>query len=392
MLLDQDRSIRGTNLAAIYLNDGMVDQSVREAVLAVDADYSSAPAHLFLANSYNALRDPTRVLLRYETPWFNELLLSNLLSPVGGGPLSQFVTEEEYSKMFERDGFGGSSVFNYMSDGQYEETASQYGTFGNFSYAIDTQFFYQTPLRPNNQLSRNETYGQFKFQVTPDDSLFLQAKTEDLSSGDALQVDNQSSVDNNLADLTQKFHEQQYPGLLLLGWHHEWAPGDHTLILLGRLEDHQDQTAQDSTQAVIQRDVAPYTTGLPFDPATDYSAPFNNPAIYDTLSGLTGKGQIQNVGTVPLNSQYEADFLTYTAELQQIFTFDSDTVIIGSRYQTGEFGTADGLENVDPGLASLYNNSLGSQNYNVGLERINCLRLRYLACHSMAITHRRRNL
>src|SRR5262249_11113415 len=103
-LLDQDRSIRGTNLAAIYLNDGMVEQSVREAVRAVDDDYSSAPAHLFLANSYNALRDPTRILLRYETPWFNELLLSNLLSPVGGGPLSQFVSEEEYSKMFEHDG------------------------------------------------------------------------------------------------------------------------------------------------------------------------------------------------------------------------------------------------------------------------------------------------
>ncbi len=86
-LLDQDRSIRGTNLAAIYLNDGMREQSVREAVRAVDDDYTSAPAHLFLANSYNALRDPTRILLRYETAWFNELLLSNLLSPVGGGPL-----------------------------------------------------------------------------------------------------------------------------------------------------------------------------------------------------------------------------------------------------------------------------------------------------------------
>ena len=92
-LLDQDRSIRGTNLAAIYLNDGMREQSVREAIRAVDDDYSSAPAHLFLANSYNALRDPTRILLRYETAWFNELLLSNLLSPVGGGPLSQFVSE-----------------------------------------------------------------------------------------------------------------------------------------------------------------------------------------------------------------------------------------------------------------------------------------------------------
>ena len=77
----------------------MDDLSLREATRGVDADYSNASSHLFLANSYNALRDPTRVNLRYETPWFNELLLANLLSPVGGGPLSQFVSEQEYSKL-----------------------------------------------------------------------------------------------------------------------------------------------------------------------------------------------------------------------------------------------------------------------------------------------------
>ena len=83
-LLDQDNAVRSTNLAAIYLADGMIDQSVREATNAVNFDYSSASAHLFLSNSYDALRDPNRIILRYETPWFNELLLSNLLSPVGG--------------------------------------------------------------------------------------------------------------------------------------------------------------------------------------------------------------------------------------------------------------------------------------------------------------------
>ena len=36
--------------------------------------------------SLNALRDPTRFNLRYETPWFGELLLANLLSPVGATP------------------------------------------------------------------------------------------------------------------------------------------------------------------------------------------------------------------------------------------------------------------------------------------------------------------
>ena len=85
-LLDQDRAVRSANLAAIYQDDGMDDLSVREATRGVDSDYSNASSHLFLANSYNALRDPKRINLRYETPWFNELLLANLLAPVGGGP------------------------------------------------------------------------------------------------------------------------------------------------------------------------------------------------------------------------------------------------------------------------------------------------------------------
>ncbi len=116
--------MRGANLAAIYQAAGMDDLSVREATRAVEADYSNASAHLFLANSYNALRDPKRINLRFETPWFNELLLSNLLSPVGGGPLSQFVSEQEYSKLFESDGFGGSSSTSYTSGTEVQEVAS----------------------------------------------------------------------------------------------------------------------------------------------------------------------------------------------------------------------------------------------------------------------------
>ncbi len=141
-LLDQDLAVRSANLAAIYQDNGMDDLSVREASRGVDADYSNASSHLFLANSYNALRDPTRINLRYETPWFNELLLANLLAPVGGGPLSQFVSEEEYSKMFEANRLGITSTTTYFSTGELRETASQYGIFDNVSYAFDTEFQY----------------------------------------------------------------------------------------------------------------------------------------------------------------------------------------------------------------------------------------------------------
>src|SRR5437867_284477 len=105
-LLDQDRAVRAANLARIYADAGMTDVSVREAARAVTYDYANYSAHLFLAESYDALRDPTRFNLRYETPWFNELLLANLLSPVGGTTLSQNISQQEYSRLFEQGRIG----------------------------------------------------------------------------------------------------------------------------------------------------------------------------------------------------------------------------------------------------------------------------------------------
>ena len=183
-LLDQDRAVRSANLAAIYQDDGMFDLSVREASRGVNDDYSNASSHLFLANSYNALRDPTRINLRYETPWFNELLLANLLAPVGGGPLSQFVSEQEYSKMFEANRLGISSTSTYLSTGELREIASQWGIYGNVSYSFDTEFQYNNGYRPNNEITRSESYAQAKVQVTPQDSIFFQTKYQDTRQED----------------------------------------------------------------------------------------------------------------------------------------------------------------------------------------------------------------
>src|SRR5207253_8046809 len=109
LLLDQDRAVRAANLAGIYKDAGMVDVSVREASRAVNYDYGNYSAHLFLANSYDALRDPKQINLRYETPWLSELLIANLLEPVGAGPLSQYVSQQEYSRLFETNHLGVSS-------------------------------------------------------------------------------------------------------------------------------------------------------------------------------------------------------------------------------------------------------------------------------------------
>ena len=63
------------NLASIYRDLGMTDVSVREAAKAVADDYANSSAHLFLSDSYYNLLDPAQFNLRYDTVWFNELLL-----------------------------------------------------------------------------------------------------------------------------------------------------------------------------------------------------------------------------------------------------------------------------------------------------------------------------
>ena len=106
LLLDQDQAVRSANLAAMYQDDGMSDVAVREAARAVNYDYANYSAHLFLANSYDALLDPNLINLRYETPAENEYLLANLLSPVSAGTMSPTISQQEYSPLFGRDRWG----------------------------------------------------------------------------------------------------------------------------------------------------------------------------------------------------------------------------------------------------------------------------------------------
>lgn len=326
-LLDQDRAVRSANLASIYQADGMDEVAVREASQAVEYDYANASAHLFLANSYNDLRDPTRILLRYETPWYNELLLAFLLSPVGGGPLSEYVSEQEYSKLFESNRVGLSTATDYLSNGILNEIASQYGTIDNFSYSLDTQYLDQRGIRPNDRLSLSESSAQFKLQLGPDDTVFARVEFVDNRAGDDLQhYYNQQLTpgqDTFLPDL--HFTETQSPGVALLGFHHIWTPGIHTLLLLGRLADHIGESQ---------------TRG------GDVLASSN-----DTMFPGNAGSLIPGLYTNPFGLNYESDFEIYTAELQQIFEQPGNTFLAGARYQEGEFTTSDVFTSLTPNPA-----------------------------------------
>jgi tetratricopeptide (TPR) repeat protein len=347
-LLDQDRAVRSANLAAIYQADGMEDVSVREAARGVDSDYATASSHLFLANSYNALRDPKRINLRYETPWFNELLLANLLAPVGGGPLSQYVSEQEYSKLFEADRFGISSTTTYFTTGEIRETASQFGIFGNVSYSLDSEFQYDNGRRPNNEITRSETYGQVKLQLTPQDTVFLQTKYQDVRQGDLLQYYDQRNAAPGL-----HFRELQQPAIILAGYHHEWAPGVHTLLLAGRLAD-EIFFSQHNKDA-------------------DINAFLLSGALPNVSRSLIllrdSTGAVTNTLILPLDLKYHNTFTTYTGELNQIWETDHNTLVFGARFQSGEFHTSDRLDNPPPFAAAFFNMPAAAHDFNTSLER-----------------------
>jgi len=365
-LLDQDRAVRGANLAAIYRNNGMVEQGVREAVRAVGRDYGSAPAHLFLSEAYDALRDPTLVLARYETAWFSELLVANLLAPVGGGSLSQFVSQQEYSKLFERDRLGVSSFTEYSSEGSIRATGSQFGTVGNLSYALDGDYLYSNGLRPNNTLSRWSSVGTFKLALGVADSLFFQTTFGNVESGDLFQrydpedaVSLQSTITGenglprtiripNRSAQTLHFSERQDPGTLLAGWHHEWAPGNHTLLLLGRLANRQVLTQQQADFALVSRTVD--TLAPPeLDPFIRARQLPTDPRLLEVVRSLAGQGIVDDYLVNSFDIDYRSSFETYNAELQQIVTLGPTTTVLGGRYQRGEFETRVALGNYNAG-------------------------------------------
>lgn len=318
LLLDQDRAVAGANLASIYSDAGMTDRSLREASHAVSLDYANYSSHLFLANSYNALRDPRQIDLRYETPWQSEYLLSQLLGPVGGGSLSPYVSEQEYSKFFERDGMGLTSKTEYASAGDWFEAASLHGQFGQTSFAVDTTYRNERGPRPNADLEETDVDVKFKAQVSKADTLFVQTS---VSSRDAGDVSPLYSPSQAIAGFRVK--ETQEP-LLLGGYHHEWSPGQHTLLLVGRLDD---------TLSVT------------------------NPLQSTFWVVKNAQNQVVDSGDVTLQQRYRSQLEIYTAELQQLSTVDRWTWILGTRFQTGTFDNQNGNTVIPFGFPPIFSNS-----------------------------------
>lgn len=306
LLLDQDHATRSASLAKIYQDAGLEDVALREAARAVSYDYASHSAHQFLAESYNALRDPTRFNLRYETVWFNELLLANILSPVGAGLLSQNISQQEYASLFEHNRLGLTTSTEYRSDGQFREIASHYGLVDRLSYTLDLDYQRNEGTRPNNDLNRIEWYSQFKYQLTDRDSVFLLTKYQDYESGDNFQ-----HYDPAWASRRLRVVEKQKP-IVLTAWHREWAPGSHTTVLGGLLQSE--------------------------------AATRGEAVVLDVITNIPGPG-VFDLQTGRLATNFSAtDFTAYSTELNQVWQGERTTTVVGLRALAGNVGSRNTLD------------------------------------------------
>jgi hypothetical protein len=309
-LLDQDQAVRSANLALIYEDAGLSDVAVREATKALGDDYANYSAHLFLSESYDALQDPKKEDLRYQTPWQDELLMANLLAPVGAGVLSQNISQQEYSKLFAADGLGVSSQTEYFSRGAWMENGSQFGVSGPLAYSLDAYYYTDPGWRPNNGIDNSDYSVKLKYEITPKDTAFLEVERTELQTGDPFQYYNFNTPKSSTQtgyDPTLEEYEEQDPNILL-GYHRNWGTGNQTLFLYRSLQDHFSSSDGDFVAPVLQPGLTPVFLPPPFAPASTIS--------------------LQR--TTELNS----------FELQHLYQSERQSVIAGARYQNESMQTA----------------------------------------------------
>ena len=328
LLLDEDSSVRAANLAGVYRDDGMLDLSLREAQRAVSTDYANYSAHLFLANSYDQLRDPYWSNLRYETPATAEYYIANLLAPGSVGTLSSIVSQPAYVHLFDQNRVGVISDTTYLGRGAWTESGAQFGVYDNISYDFEALYSSDPGQQPDNYDEHRDLILTVKDQFTPQDSVFASVEQDKIISGDV----NEYYAPPQGANLNDS--ETQQPNLFL-GYHHEWSPGVQTLFLATRRVDYQSGSATNAGQLI---------------------ANFNG----QTYSAVTAVGNSETVG---ISSPEE-----YSTELQQIWETASHTTIVGAHYDWGQIHYQNidvntGLNGYELGLFGPSNPTIADQSF-----------------------------
>ena len=303
LLLDQDRSVRSANLAALYEDAGVPDASRHAAARAVSESYANFSGHLFLADSLASLEDVNRFNLRYESARQSELLVANLLAPPGAGNLSQQLSQQDHLRFFDQRPVGVSSLTEYRSGGDCREAGTVFGSANGFSYAFDANYESVNGQQPNGSAERREFALTLKQPIAPDDEAYFQIGLAQFEAGDVA-----SYYDPAQAKTGFRVRERQEP-TLYAGWHHTWSPGSHTLLLFARLDDQ--LTLHDEQPNVLF--LRQLGAGI-----TEVQSPPAGP---------------------PFTLESRSDFTLYSAELQHIWETPRHSLVAGGRWQSGSVDT-----------------------------------------------------
>lgn len=293
LLLDQDRAVRSANLAHLYANADLSDVAVREAGRGLVANYADSSAHVFLANSFEVERRANLSNLRFEAVSFGEYLLANLLGPANGRLLAQPVSRLEYSSLFERNRFGVMANTEFFSRGAWHHSGAQYGTYNGSSYSLEAEYRHEPGERINQDSELRQLDAKFKYDLTPDDSVYLHVIDFRAEGGDTLQRFDEAEVAR-----TYRFRERQTP-TVLAGYRHQWSPESHTLLFAGRFDDTLESADPLSTVLALDR----------------------------------GFGSINGFGPVFVRHDYRSRVEVYAAEAQQITVLNRHALVAGARAQ-----------------------------------------------------------
>jgi Tfp pilus assembly protein PilF len=304
LLLDQDEATRSANLARIYADTGMEEVAVREAGRAVTVDYANYSPHVFLANSYEVERRANLSNLRFETASLSEYLLANLLGPANGRLLAQPITQLEYGSLFERNRLGLIANTEYFSRGAWHHSGAQYGTYDGSSYSLEAEYRAEPGERINQDLEIRQLEAKFKHDLTPSDSMYFHVLDYRAEGGDNRQLFDESEVAR-----TFRFEQEQTP-TILAGFHHQWSPQHHTLLLAGRFDETLDTLEPDS----------------------------------EVLAADRGSGQVIGFALTDASHTYRKQVELYSAELQQIAVAGRQSFVFGARGQWSKQKVADRVE------------------------------------------------
>ena len=185
-----------------------------------------------------------------------------------------------------------------------------------FSYALDASYEHLNGQQRNSSSESQQYIFTAKQRITPEDDLYFQVGYLKSDAGDvALHYEPTNTVHG--------FHvaEKQEP-TLYAGWHHEWSPGSHTLLLVGRLDDK-------------------LTLHNP------------NENILFLKTGLFG-GSVQEVKysqvDPPAELNFENNFTLYSAELQHIWETPRYSLLVGGRWQWGDVDSQETMTRFLPAI------------------------------------------